>query len=193
MKNVEQIIKKGIIKNKADYYFLYERGFFGNKVLTWNSLEEIEKSGWDKGICIRGTRGIPRDKARYNFNFEEAKNYVGQLKREGIPPEKLTFNQSMPDEELTIQGEIMRSKNFYELTYSTIKEPMNRALEKETLHAEGLTALNLIKNNFCPSSYANLQNLFDLFSDSVIEFSCYRIPVGNLKNRNTIIWEVRNY
>jgi len=195
----EEIIRDGEIKDKEDYYFLYEKGFFGNKALTWNSVEEIAKSKWDKLICIRGKRGIPRSKSRFNFTFEETINYLNELEREGIPREKMTFNQSMPDENLTIQGEVTRegklvgrSADYIYLTYSTIKEPMNLALEKETLYMQGLNALFKIKGVMDAPSYDNLNELFELFPESVIEFSCYDIPVGNLK-RNTIFWEVRNY
>lgn len=99
----------------------------------------------------------------------------------------------MPDKHLIIQGEVMRSCENYYLTYTTIKRPMNRGLEEETLYAEGMKALFLLKQNLFPSSYEDLQMLFDFFPNSIIEFSSYDIPVGNLKNRNTIIWEVRNY
>jgi hypothetical protein len=193
MKRVEEIIKTGIIPTKDDYYFLYEKGFLGNKPLTWNSIGEIKKSGWKKEICIRGKMGIPRGKSRFNLTIEESIDYIKQLKEEGIPPEKLTFNQSMPDEYLIIQGEIMRSEEIYSLTYTTVKKPMNRAFEEETLHAKGLTALNLVKGSLSPSSYTDLQTLFDLFPNSIIEFSAYNILLGNLPNRNTIMWEVRNY
>jgi len=181
------------VSSKLEYYNLYERGFFGNKPLTWNSVEEIVKSGWNGKVCIRGKKGIARSKARFNLTLEETETYLLELEKEGIPKINLTFNQSLPDEELRIQGEIMRSIRSYSLTYTTIKEPMNYALAKETLHAEGLAALNLIKSNLFPSSYEDLQTLFDIFPDSVIEFSSYHVPLGNLPNRNTLIWEVRNY
>ena len=38
-----------------------------------------------------------------------------------------------------------------------------------------------------------LMNLDDIFPDSIIEFSAYNTQVGNIPNRNTIFWEVRNY
>lgn len=193
MKRVEDILKEGKIKCKNDYYFLYEKGFLGNKPLTWNSIEEIKKSKWKKEICIRGRHGMARGKSRFNLTLSEASDYIEQLKQEGIPPEKLTFNQSMPDDHLIIQGEIMRSPEIYSLTYTTIKKPMNRAFEEETLYANGLTALNLVKGSLVPSSYEDLQTLFNIFPDSIIEFSAYDILLGNLPNRNTIIWEVRNY
>jgi hypothetical protein len=181
------------VNSKSEYYQLYERGFFGNKPLTWNSIEEIVKSGWNGKICIRGKKGIARSKARFNLTLEETEKYLLELEKEGIPRINLTFNQSLPDEDLLIQGEVMRSTRSYSLTYTTIKEPMNYALAKETLCAEGLTALNLIKSNLFPSSYEDLQTLFSIFPDSVIEFSSYRFPLGSLPNRNTLIWEVRNY
>jgi len=194
MEESEEIINQGKIKYKVDYYYLYERGFFGNKPLTWNSIEEIKQSDWKGEICIRGKKGIERSKSRFNLSLEEAVEYIEKLKLEGIPPEKLTFNQSMPDEHLTIQGELMRkAPEIYALTYTKVKIPMNRAFEKETLYANGLTALNLAKGNLFPSSYEDLQLLFDMFPDSVIEFSAYDICVGNLPSRNTIMWEVRNY
>jgi hypothetical protein len=194
MEEGDEIIKEGRIKYKADYYYLYERGFFGNKPLTWNSIDEIKQSNWKGEICIRGKKGIARGKARFNLSLEKAIEYIEELRLEGIPPEKLTFNQSMPDEHLTVQGEIMRkAPEIYTLTYTTVKSPMNRAFEKETLHEKGLNALHLIKRNLFPSSYEDLQLLFEMFPDSIIEFSAYDIHVGNLPARNTIMWEVRNY
>jgi hypothetical protein len=191
--NKEDIIEKGTIDSKQEYYFLYEKGFFGNKAITWNSLSEMINSGWKGEICIRGKKGISRSKARFNLSLEEARNYIHSLEKEGILEKDLTFNQSLPDEELLIQGEVMRSLENYSLTYTRVKEPMNYAFAKETLHENGVNALHLLKQNLFPSSYEDLQALFDIFPDSVIEFSSYRIPVGNLPNRNAILWEVRNY
>jgi len=197
MKRVEELITEITddrrIGSKFGYYLLYEKGFLGNKPLTWNSIEEIKQSGWKKEICIRGKKGIAREKSRFNLTLEEAAKYIEQLKEEGIPPEKLTFNQSMPDEHLLLQGEVIRNEEFYSLTYTTLKKPMNRAFEEETLHAKGLRALNLIKGNLFLPSYDDLQGLFQTFPDSIIEFSAYDIEVGNLPGRNTIMWEVRNY
>lgn len=196
---IQDVIKEGAVKDKADYYFLYNSGFLGNRPLTWNSIDEIAKSKWKGKICLRGKTGIPRSKSRFNMTLEETFQYVKELEREGISPEKLTFNQSMPDEYLTIQGEVTREgklmggkADFIFLTYSMIKEPMNRAFEKETLHEQGIKALMKIKGNLDAPSYENLLELFRIFPDSMIEFSSYDIGVGNL-NRNTIFWEVRNY
>jgi len=193
MNELNEIIKKGSVDSKKEYYFLYENGFLGNRPLTWNSIEEIIKTEWKGGICIRGKKGIARSKARFDLSLDEAIEYIDKLKQEGISNEELTFNQSMPNSHLLIQGEIMRSLKNYSLTYTTIKEPTNYAFAKETLHQEGINALHILKRNLFPSSYEDLNTLFDIFPDSTIEFGSYDICVGNLPNRNTIIWEVRNY
>lgn len=190
---IKDIVAKGAVNSKKEYYLLYHTGFFGNKVLTWNSIEEIVKSKWEGGICIRGKKGIDRSKARFNLSLDEARNYLSLLEKEGILEKDLTFNQSLPDEKLLIQGEVMRGIENYFLTYTRVKEPMNYALKKEILYEQGITALCLLKRNLFPASYEDLQTLFDMFPKSVIEFSSYEIPVGNLQNRNTILWEVRNY
>ena len=103
------------------------------------------------------------------------------------------MDQSMPDEHLTIQGEVMKTHLGFVLWYTTIKEPMNSALKKESLYAEGLKAYLLLKNYLSESSYEDLIALMELFPESSIEFSSYRVPVGNLPGRNTVIWEVRDY
>ena len=185
--------KTNRINSKKDCYELYQKGFFGNKPITWNSIEEIVQSKWQEGICIRGIKKIGRTKVKYDLSLEEAKNYVNLLKEGGILEKDLTFNQSLPNNELTIQGEFMRSEKSYSLLYTEVKEPMNLALKKESKWVEGVTALTIIKEKFSPSSYEDLQTIFDLFPDSIIEFSTYRINLGSLPNRNTLIWEVRNY
>jgi hypothetical protein len=180
------------IKNKTQFYDLYTKGFFGNKPLEWNSQEELKKSNWPGAVCIRGLN-IPRELVKYNITQPELFNTLEDYKAKKIPINKLRFNQSMPDEYLTIQGEVSESYSGFELTYTTIKKPMNLALKEEELKANGLKALNILKQNLFPSSYSDMQVLFEKYPESVIEFSSYKIAVGNIRGRNTIIWEVRNY
>ena len=87
----------------------------------------------------------------------------------------------------------MKNTENYSLVYSTVKAQMNIAFQKGRLFARELKALNLLKGNLCPSSYEGMQTILDMFPDSIIEFSSYEINIGNIPNRNTVIWEVRNY
>jgi len=191
---IKEIIKKGSIDSKEECYLLYEAGIFGNKAITWNSFQEILDSGWKGKVCMRGRRSqIERGKVVYNVNLNDVPKIIERFRSEGIFENYIGFNQSMPDEHLLIQGEIMRTWLGLSLWYTTKKEPMNGALKNESLYAEGLRAKLLLEGNMCPSSYSDLEALFELFPNSAIEFSSYNINVGNIPNRNTVIWEVRNY
>ena len=194
LERIKEIIKKGSIDTKEECYLLYEAGIFGNKAITWNSFQEILNSGWKEKVCMRGRRTqIERGKVVYNADLKEVPKIIEQFRKEGIPENHIGFNQSMPDDHLLIQGEIMRTHLGLYLLYTTKKEPMNGALKKESLYAERLKAKLLLEQNMCPSSYSDLEALLDLFPNSVIEFSSYDIDVGNIPHRNTVIWEVRNY
>lgn len=186
------------ISDKATYYRLYEKGFFGNRARTWNTYQEIIESEWQGMVCMRSRKGIIRKKVRYNIPLINLRREIEAWKKEGIPEEQIAFNQSMPDESLTIQGEVMENPysspyGLY-LLYSTVKKPMNLALAEKSETAMGLKAKVLLKHFMCPSSYADLEAIFDVVAkEHVIEFSSYSRNVGDIPNRNTVFWEVRKY
>ena len=186
------------VKTKRQNYSLYFLGAYGNTAIKWGSVGEIIRSGWEGEVCIRSTRGMDRDKVGYNVPVENLEQKLREYEAQGIPRSVLTFNEPMPDEFLTIQGEVMRSHEGMRLFYSTVKKPMNEALREKPESAVNFAALLLLKRSLCPSSYDDLMGLLDVFSGdqsktSVIEFSTYSIDVGRIPNRNTVIWEVRNY
>jgi len=191
---ISAIIKKGTIDTKDECYALYNNNIFGNRAFAWNSYNDLLKSDWKGQVCIRGKRTqIARKKVVYNIHLNEVPKIIKQFEEQGISENHLSFNQSMPDEHLIIQGEVMRTFLGLSLWYTTKKVPMNKALAEESLYANGLKANLILETFMFPSSYSDLTALFDLFPDSVIEFSIYDVAVGNIPNRNTVIWEVRNY
>lgn len=180
------------IKSKKECYTLYESGFFGNKPLTWNSYEEIISKGYEGEVTIRSKRGIVRSNTQYNVHIKEIPKKIKQLGEKGILEKNLTFNESMPDENISIQGEIMRSPSGLYLHYSTLKEPMNLALKKQPRNAKGLTAKLLLQNKMSPSSYIMIEEFLEMFPEDIIEFSSWKKNVGTEK-KDIIIWEIRNY
>ncbi|MEK6800848.1 MAG: hypothetical protein AABY10_04180 [Nanoarchaeota archaeon] len=182
------------IKNKQEYYALYERGLLGNKPKTWRSYEEIVDSGWTERVCMRSRKGIGRSKTLFNLELSDVPKKIEEWRKEfQIGEEAISFNQSMPDEKLSLQGEFMRCEKGLYLYYTTAKKPMNQAFETEAKHASGISALELMKSNLNPESFCDLEELLDQFPNDVFEFSAYDICVGNIPGRNTIVWEVRNY
>jgi hypothetical protein len=180
-----------LIQTKQGVYNLYEQGIFGNKAITWNSLDEIKNSGWKDKVCMRSKRGIARKEVVYNIEINEVPKYIRIWKEKGIPESAIHFNQSMPDEKLILQGEVTRF-NCLTLRYSTIKKPMNLALAEEDIEVYNKEAYNLIRGFMDKKSYNNLEELMEIWPESVVEFSSYNIPVGILK-LNSVFWEVRNY
>ena len=195
---VESVMSRGTrrIETKNECHTIYELGLFGNKPLTWRTYDEIIRSGWGGSVCIRGRRKLDRNKVEYNVPLENVKDTISRKFR-GFPESSITFNQSMPDEHLLIQGEAMRNSmippfGLY-LFYSELRKPMNLALEEDAHHAFGLLAKSLLQSRMTPSSYSDTEALLELYPDSVVEFSTYEIGVGGIPGRNTVIWEVRNY
>lgn len=188
---------------KVECYALYEGGYLGNKPKTWGSRREIVESGWRGLICVRSKRGTDRTNVEYNRRIEEIPSILEEM---GLREEDAGFNQAMPDEHLVIQGEVCRldgrenldgERDIWTfgglgLRYTTVKDPMNRALAKEDLWVQGINARLLLSRTMDTPSQDNLTRLLQEFPDSAIEFSTYDIGVGNL-GHNTIFWEVRNY
>lgn len=190
---INRIINSKKIDSKKKSYLLYEGGFFGNKVLTWNSLQEIKESGWKNKICIRSRKGIARGKTKFDIPLEELDKNIKEMIEDGMKIEELFFNQSMPNESLTLQGEITLTEKGIYLLYTLIKKPMNLGLKEQSLHAFGFKAKAILEHFLSPICLDEIYLLLNNFPESIIEFSTYSCPVGNLPNRNTVIWEVRNY
>ncbi|MDP1695683.1 MAG: hypothetical protein Q8L29_02095 [archaeon] len=185
---------------KDENYAFYNLNMYGNKVLTWQTPEEIFRSNWKGDVCIRSNKGIARGSTKYNIPQEKLMEIIdAEFESNGMPLNTLTFNQSMPDEHLSIQGEVMRNLDGLCLTYSKIKKPMNLALKEKTERAKGFNAHLILKQELWPASLNELERLLDRFggdlttSSSVVEFSAYDIAVGDSPGRNTVIWEVRDY
>ncbi|MBI4116432.1 hypothetical protein HY449_01670 [Candidatus Pacearchaeota archaeon] len=183
------------ILNKTECYALYESGFFGNKARTWNSYEEILKSEWKGGVCMRSKKGVSRKEVRYNIKIEDVPLHIEHFQKIGIPEDMISFNQSMPDRNLILQGEVMNYQGGIYLFGTILKKPMNIALAEKSFILENDAAGPLLESRLSAESCRDLQNLLEVFPESVVEFSAYSIPVGNLAEtgRNTVFWEVRNY
>jgi hypothetical protein len=100
-------------------------------------------------------------------------------------------NEMAPDHALLLQGEV--TEVGWELRYSTVPGLHMREAMLSPDRAFGLAARLLLQRAMTPSSYSDLLALFDVFPEHVVEFSSYAVLLGDLKGRNTLIWEVRSY
>jgi hypothetical protein len=197
--------KKRDLPHKSWNYALFRQGCFGNRAHAWDNIKELQESGWSKDVCIRDRRGTNRadDKAPlplHNIPKEDLQQTIQALTSKGIPIKAMTFNQSMPDHHLTIQGEVTRALDgTLHLTYTNAQKPMRAGLLKKTELAKGLKAKIILQHFLWPSSLKEIEDCLEYFSTGTqtpsptVEFSTYSIPVGDTPGHNTVIWEVRNY
>lgn len=188
-------------KNKKENYVLYHKGFYGNHLKFWDSLEaffeDLNSGKWSSKVPVAlrtiSTPGIVLPNYCVPTRTCDVKNLANLwCSRYGISLDNIVVNEIGRDDLIVIQGEVMRSIRFFDLTYSTYPAVMRQAFKKEMLYASGLKAYNLLKRNMDHASMDNLQRLFTDFPDAIIEFSTYSQSVGSL-GQNTVIWEVRNY
>ena len=179
------------VKTKEQFYELWQKGLFGNKLQTWNSLEEIKQSGYGGLITIR-SKEVASAFQSYNVPLMEIEKTRAEWIKQGYDPNLITFNESAPDHLLLLQGELMEYNNGLYLFYSQEKVKMREAL-KEGREAIGKEAEQLLRKHCNQVSFQDIMDLLQRFPGHVIEFSTYSCMLGNIPGRNTIIWEVRKY
>lgn len=179
------------INTKKQFYTFYSNNTLINKIPTWYSFEELKNSSYRGKVGIR--LNYINKKTAFNIPFEKIPSVLDEFEKEGISRDQVNFVMAQPDHKIILLGETKITEKGLYLMYSTVKKPMKNALKEETKHAFGLEAKLLLKNSLWPQSYSELMTLFELFPDSVIEFTAYSQYFGLLPNRNTIFWEVRNY
>lgn len=178
------------IATKAAYYRLWRAGALGNRPRTWATPNDLW-AAWKRGEVAGTTPVVMRStqvgfKTRYGIP-------VAQAIHDGVAVPGATYNECLPDEKLLVQGEAQRGTHGLDLTYTRVKKPMKVALAEKTERARGLTAKMLLDHFMWPPSRDDLDALWDLYPDAVIEFSTYSTAIGDQPHRNTLIWEVRDY
>lgn len=166
------------VNNKQEMYTLLRAGKFGNTARIWNSYIELVESGYTGLVGVRSL-SVGGPFLPYLT--------VAEAPREGI------YSEMQLDEHILLQGEVYRSVEGLYLLASSLKTHMRPALREGGKHYWLLAAYAQLQTALWPSDYDNLMELLALYPDSVVEFSAYDKAVGIIPNRNTIIWEVRNY
>ena len=188
-------------QTKAENYELYHRGYYGNHLKFWSSLDDffidLDTRKWnpETHVALR-TVNVPGIKLP-NYCSRTLPSEVTAIatrwvKEFDIRPDQIVLNEIGPDADIVLQGEIMRTQRHYDLYYSTMRVMMRQALQYAPKSACGLAALHRVRSVMDASSFDNLQRLFDEFPEAIIEFSTYSRPVGVLQT-NTVFWEVRAY
>ena len=167
------------VANKQEMYKLLRSGAFGNTARSWSSYAELLASDYRGLVGVRSlVTGGP---------------FLAHVPFDKVPKTANNYSEMQDDSNILLQGEIYRSEMGLYLYASKVQRHMRLAL------AEGGESFWLsrarvkLQTALWPSDYDDLMLLLDEYPESVVEFSAYSRAVGNIPNRNTIIWEVRNY
>jgi hypothetical protein len=178
-------------RTKSEFYERYLKGEFGNRPRTWASWAELREAPYAGRVTIRDLR--PGGPCYYGVDVVDLR--AGKYPKGCDTLADKRFNESMPDEFLTIQGNVWLDAFGLKLEYSCEPNVGHRAAVNQPLvkTAERLGALSLLKTYMDWNSYDDLQELLENYPEAVIEFSAYSKFVGVLPGRSAVFWEVRLY
>lgn len=174
-------------------YELYHRGAFGNRLLTWRTLDDYLNSDYTKHVVLRYSGDTGGKFCEYGLTKDQVILTVEKWLTEGADRSKITVNELADDSLLILQGETYRTPLGLYVRYTTVPKPMRLALAEEQDHVFGLKAKLLLESKVDPQSLAEIYELLDTYPDHALEFSTWSIDVGDCYRRNTVIWEVRKY
>jgi hypothetical protein len=178
-----------MISDKQTYYELASRYACGNRLRTWDSLDDLLISGYRGPLGIRST--TPLDPTtRSHLPYETAIARYTALTTES--PTRYILCESAPDHLITLQGEVDTALDHMHYAIGS-RTAIRRALRNRGRHSSLLATRMLLKGYLCPSSYSDLAALSAQYPDHVVEFSAYSVALGHFPGRNTIIWECRAY
>lgn len=191
------------VNSKADFYPRFIANEFGNRGPIWETaehwLDDLTLDMSDEEFLVAADKlyhlrsNTAGGATVYNLAASQVIPTILKLGKQ-YPAEKFRVAEMAPHEHNLIQGEVCRSLTGLSLFYSLSPDvPMREALAKGGQTATGLSALMLLQYYVCPESYEWINYLLDSYPGHVVEFSTFSRDWGTIKNRNTVIWEVRNY
>ena len=182
-----------LINSKLEFYRRAELGLCGNTPRTWNTVREALESGgrWfgvrGMGIGFQGFKTAIPWYALATGQIQFKRGTYVLCESDGIATRNLSHRG--------LQGELGWVNGEWYLHYSMILGNMRHRLRYHGEHAYGWQVIWLLKGYLDPSSYDEIMDLFETYTDGVnhpaIEFSRVPRPMGRL-GRTTVIWEVRN-
>lgn len=180
----------GRVGSKAEFYRLWKLGVLGNRPQTFETADEA----YDSGSPLVGFREVG---AAGGGHFEVVEHWAvlataKNWQREG---RRFSLDGGVRNDLVTLQGEVCRTFRGLE-AYVAVRSGLNmrEAMKAGLLRPVSGSAFRDLQQTFMdPSSIDDINDLLDLYPSATIEFACYPMDVGVIPNRNTLIWEVRDY
>ena len=199
------------ITSKRIFFELWEAGVLGNRTRLWRDPREAARWGMERDIHRSISSGGKKQFQGTMIGFRELRKpgtpgagkwcrvpwmlvseTALEWKREG---HEFIMDDGCPDEYRTLQGEVIRTEKGIEGFLDTVSQlPMRPAMAAGHMKHYGYLQTRLLLEKYMdPNSRDDLDQIFDLFPDHAVEFSCFSVNVGIFPHRNTLMWETRLY
>ena len=173
------------IKNKREMVELLESGALGNATRIWHDPKELLASGFKGPISVRSS--VSWGKFKPEMSTIDCIAYYRELIRLGARSSSLFFHEWAPPESMVVICHLGRTEYGYELLWSRNK---NIAIDTQIVH--GLVAKITLEELAGEHNREKLQEIFDIYPESAIEFTIHNQRVGR-SHEDMVIWEVRDY
>jgi len=179
------------VLSKKQNYRLWQSGAYGNKLRAWRTVEEWRVSGFCGQVSLR-TLGFGGGKCCYDVAPYDVVYILARWDIEGVSRDNVMINESAPDNAVILQGEY-DNELWGTFRYSTAQLKMRDALRKASQETYGLRSDMLLRGAMTPSSYEDWRVLLDQYPKHILEVSIYDRCLGDIPDRNALVWEIRKY
>jgi len=182
------------ILDKRQMYDLQRRLALGNCLRTWSTPDEVRSSGYRGPVAIRPLK--PRLGMVTHINQRDLERATAMYAASrGCGPEDMVYSEmaapSMGIGRL-LNAEAERLPGGLYLRWCPLNVHMPEAMKSAT-HSWRLEAAGILEYFMTDwRDLDDLEALMDMYPDAAVEFSVLDRRVG-WAERQTVIWEVRNY
>jgi hypothetical protein len=170
-------------RNKREFYRRWLLGEFGNYPATWTTADDLRNSGYQGPLSVRSLTPAGRMETGVSVQEALSRDWYGGV----------VFQQTMPDQDLIIQGALGSDPAGLWLDFCLEPNINFRQAMAKASQVQGLQTVMVLRSYVDPPSLDDLFELVERFPNAVIEFATFRRPVGVYPHRNTVIFEVREY
>jgi hypothetical protein len=196
------------VLTKEQNYRLWQGGAYGNRLRAWRSFREWYDDAFNGGgfYGLTVMRQLGRGgggRCAYDLCLGQVPFEYGRWVCDlGVPREDVMFNEASPRDRVVVQGEYLNDVRVVAdgsaasgiFRHSTVRgRHMRDAMSERTEEASGLRADAILRTVMTPSSYEDWRVLLDEYPGHVLEVSVFDSCVGDLPDRNALVWEVRIY
>ncbi len=184
-----------MIKTKAEFMSLSNRGRLGNYLRSWDTAEQAIADGYQGFITIRArAKQSPWFVPVVGINPACWRLAFNEIRDKGGPGPAEFYVQEIPAPgTLRVMNlEAHLTERGLEMTYEGYTTNPLRGIHGRGRPIAGLAAVIMLKAMVTNASWEMLGEIWDEHPTSIIEATEFSTPVGALHQR-LVIWEVRDY